>query len=113
MRGRTCCTEFTKGNKVTLQLVVHEGFREKVMRMAHETLMSGHLGTKKTLDRVAAEFFWPGICGDVARCCKSWDICQRTIQKGRVSKVPLGKLPLIYTPFKRVAVEILRKETVI
>ena len=98
--------EFTKGNKVTLQLVVPEGFREKVMRLAHETLMSGHLGTKKTLDRVVAEFFWPGICGDVARFCKSCDICQRTIQKGRVSKVPLGKLPLIDTPFKRVAVDI-------
>ena len=26
--------EFTKGNKVTLQLVVPEGFREKVMRLA-------------------------------------------------------------------------------
>ena len=96
--------EFTKGNKVTLQLVVPEGFREKVM--AHKTLMSGHLGKKKTLDRVVAEFFWPGICGDVARFCKSCDICQRTIQKGRVSKVPLGKLPLIDTPFKCVAVDI-------
>ena len=41
--------EFTKRNKVTLQLVVPEGFREKVMRLAHKTLMSGHLGTKKTL----------------------------------------------------------------
>ena len=68
--------------------------------------MSGHLGTKKTLDRVVAEFIWPGICGDVARFCKSCDICQRTIQKGRVSKVPLGKLPLIDTPFMRVAVDI-------
>ena len=33
-------------------------------------------------------------------------LCQRTIQKGRVTKVPLGKLPLIDTPFKRVAVDI-------
>ena len=48
--------EFTKGNKVTLQLVVPEGFFEKVMRLAHETLMSVHFGTKKTLDRVVAEF---------------------------------------------------------
>ena len=98
--------EFTKGNKVTLQLVVPEGFCEKVMRLAHETLMSGHLGMKKTLDRVVAEFFWPGICGDVARFCKSCNICQRTIQKGRVSKVHLGKLPFIDTPFKPVTVEI-------
>ena len=82
--------EFSKGNKTTLQLVVPEGFREKVMRLAHETLMYGHLGIKKTLDRVVAKFFWPGICGHVARFYKSCDICQRTIQKGRVSKVPLG-----------------------
>ena len=49
--------QFTKGNKVTLQLVIPEGFREKVWRLAHETLMSGHLGIKKTLDRVVSEFF--------------------------------------------------------
>ena len=42
----------------------------------------------------------------MARFCKSCDICQRTIQKGRVTKVPLGKIPLIDIPFKRVAVDI-------
>ena len=76
--------EFNKGNKVTLQLVVPEGFREKVMRLAHETLMSSHLGTKETLDRVVSEFVWPGICGEVARFCKSCDIC-----KGQFRKVGL------------------------
>ena len=98
--------QFTKGNKLTLQFVIPESFREKVLRLAHETLMSGHLGIKKTMDRVLTEFFWPGVCGDVSRFCKSCDICQRTIQKDRVTKVPLGKLPLIDTPFKRVAVDI-------
>ena len=83
--------------------MIPEGFREKVLKLAHKTLMSGHLGIKKTLDRVVSECFCPGVCGDVARFCKSCDICQRTIQKGRVTKVPLGKMPLIDTPFKRVA----------
>ena len=99
--------QFTKGNKVTLQLVVPEGFREKVLRLAHQTLLTEHLSIKKTLDKVVSEFFFcPGVCGDVARFCKSCDICQRTIRKGRVTKVPLGKLPLIDTPFKRVAIDI-------
>ena len=89
--------QFTKGNKVTLQLVIPECFREKVLRLVHETLLTEHLGIKKTLNRVASELFWPGICGDVARFCKSCDICQRTIRKGRVTTVPLGKLPLIDT----------------
>ena len=42
----------------------------------------------------------------MARFCTSCDICQRTIQKGLVTKVPLGKLPLIDTPFKRVSVDL-------
>ena len=75
--------QFTKGNKLTLQLVIPESFREKVLKLAHETVMSGHLGIEKTVDRVLPEFFWPGVCGDVSRLCKSCDICQRTIQKGR------------------------------
>ena len=87
--------QFTKGNKVTLQLVVPVGFREKVLRLAHETLLTEHLGNKKTLVRVYLSccffffcfVFWPGVCGDVARFCKSCDICQRTIRKGRVTKV--------------------------
>ena len=98
--------QFTKGNKLTLQLVIPESFHEKVLRLAQETLMSSHLGIKQTMDRVLTEFFWPGVCDDVSRFCKSCDICQRTIQKGRVTKVPLEKLPLIDTPFKRVAVDI-------
>ena len=98
--------QFTKGNKVTLQLVVPEGFCEKVLRLAHETLLTEHLDIKRTLDRVVSEFFWLGVCGDVARFCKSCDICQRTIWKRRVTKVPLGKLPLIDTSFKRVSVQL-------
>ena len=43
--------QFTKGNEVTLQLVVPVGFREKVLRLAHETLLTEHLGIRKTLDR--------------------------------------------------------------
>ena len=41
--------QFTKGNKVTLHLVVPEGFREKVLRLAHETLLTEHLGIKKNI----------------------------------------------------------------
>jgi len=40
------------------------------------------------------------------RYCRSCDICQRTVTKGRVSKLPLGKMALIDLPFKRVAVHL-------
>ena len=50
-----------------MQLVIPESFREKVLRLAHETLMSGHSGIKKTMDRALTEFVWPGVSGDVSR----------------------------------------------
>ena len=49
--------QFTKGNKVTLQLVVPEGYREKVLRLAHETLLTEHLGIKKHWTELYLSFF--------------------------------------------------------
>ena len=88
------------------QVLVPEKFRQTVMRVAHDSIMGGHLGVNKTMDRVMAEFYWPSVNGDLRRFCRSCDICQRTVQKGRVPRVPLKTMPIIDVPFKRVAVDI-------
>ncbi len=88
------------------QLVVPKTLRTTVMKVAHESIMAGHLGVKKTTDRVLSEFYWPGVGSDITRFCRSCDICQKTVSKGHITKVPLGTMPLIDTPFKRVAVDI-------
>ena len=41
------------------QLVVPNNLRQRVLNLAHESIMSGHLGVKKTLDRVLSQFVWP------------------------------------------------------
>ena len=76
------------------------------MHLAHESISGGHLGIKKTTDKVISNFYWPGIQADIRRYCQSCDICQRTIQKGRVTNVPLGTTPLIDSPFERVAIDL-------
>ena len=76
------------------------------MSVNHESAFSGHLGAKKTEVRILPNFFWPGLRQDVIRFCRSCDVCQRTVKRGSVRKVPLGSMPLIDTPFKRVAVDI-------
>ncbi|XP_037774704.1 uncharacterized protein LOC119571495 [Penaeus monodon] len=88
------------------QVVVPTPLRSQVMDVAHCSLMGGHLGTRKTKDRVLSNFFWPGCAADVRRFCQSCDVCQRTVKRGTVPKVPLQKTPLIDTPFKRVAVDL-------
>ena len=74
--------------------------------MNHESAFSGHLGAKKTEVRILPNFFWPGLRQNVIRFCRSCDVCQRTIKKGIVRKVPLGSMPLMDMPFSRVVVDI-------
>ena len=65
------------------------------------------MGVKTTTDKIQKAFYWPGIQGDVSRHCKSYDICQKTVNKGSVLKVPLQKMPLIHMPFKRVSIDLI------
>ena len=102
---RECQTERPLQGKVS-QLVVPEAYRKFVLKIAHDGLMSGHQGIGRTTEKVMNQFFWPGLTEDVKHYCRSSDICQRTIQKGKVGKVPLGKMPRIDEPFKRVTVDL-------
>lgn len=88
------------------QHVVPKSLRDQVLKTAHYTAMAGHLGQRKTRERVWQEFFWSGMLGDIRRYVASCDIYQRTIHKGRVRKTTLGRMPIIDTPFKRVAVDL-------
>ncbi len=96
---------FNNGKEVR-QVVVPKVLRQQVLVLVHDCITSGHLGVKRTMDRVLSNFFWPGLGGDVERYCRSCDVCQRTVQKGKVQRVPLENLPTIDTPFKRVGVDI-------
>jgi hypothetical protein len=78
--------------KLFNQLVVPEQFRNTVMRLAHESVLSGHLATRRTLAKVLSEFYWPGVSSDVKRFCQSCDICQRTVSKSKVVRAPLGQM---------------------
>ena len=69
--------------------------------------MAGHLAIKRTIQKVLSEFFWPGINSDIKRFCQSCDICQHTIPKGKIVKAPLGKMPRIDVPFRRVATDLI------
>ena len=95
-----------KGSVVHKQLVLPHSLRELVLEVAHDSILGGHLATKKTYNRVTSNFFWPGAYYDVSRYCQPCDICQRTIPKGRCGKTPLVAMPIIGEPFARVAIDL-------
>ncbi|CAB0043783.1 unnamed protein product [Trichogramma brassicae] len=60
------------------RLVVPAEQRERVLTESHcLTSSSGHLGAKKTYDRLACEYWWPGMWYAVEEYCNSCDVCQR------------------------------------
>ena len=78
-----------------------------MVSLAHDTLLAGHRGAGKTRSRVQQEFYWPGVHDYITRYVASCDLCQRNVSKVTVAKVPMGKLPLVGTPFSMICVDII------
>ena len=94
--------------KEVRQLVVPNSLSDKTMEIAHDSFVGGHMGIKKTSDKILlSNFLWPGLKDDVKRFCRSCDVCQKTVNKGQVSRVPLQITPVIHEPFKRVAIDLI------
>ncbi|XP_076465997.1 uncharacterized protein LOC143297483 [Babylonia areolata] len=88
------------------QICVPRPLSSTVLRLGHEAPMSGHLGFRRTQQRIFPHFYWPGMCGDIKCFVLSCNRCQKTVSKGQVPRVPLVKMPLMTEPFSRVAVDI-------
>ena len=96
-----------KHGAVLRQVVLPKSLRNHVMTVAHDSIVGGHLGIRKTKERVMSNFYWPGLEGDITRYCRSCDICQRTTKKTALHRAPLQNIPVVDVPFKRVAIDII------
>ena len=95
------------GGEPMRQVMVPKKLRKSVMDLGYASIMGGHMGIKKTTDKIMSSFYWPGIHSDVTHFCRSCDVCQKTTPRGRVPKVPLQGMPLVDMPFKRVAIDLI------
>ncbi|GFT51574.1 retrovirus-related Pol polyprotein from transposon opus [Trichonephila clavipes] len=60
------------------QLVIPKCRRTEVLKLAHTSVFSSHMGPKKTLKRIKYSFFWEGLRADVKKFCESCKACQLT-----------------------------------
>ncbi len=74
------------------QIVVPQVYRSEVLSIGHDSPMAGHLGVRKTRDRILRHFWWPSVRKDVAQHCRSCHVCQ-------VVGKPNQKIPA--APFQR------------
>ncbi|GFW43376.1 retrovirus-related Pol polyprotein from transposon opus [Trichonephila clavipes] len=60
------------------QLVIPKCRRTEVLKLAHTSVFSSHMGPKKTLERIKYSLFWQGLRSDVKKFCESCKECQLT-----------------------------------
>lgn len=97
---------YTKpSGEVIQQIVLPSKLRGTVLSLGHDIPLAGHLGNKKTRDRIMQHFFWPGIFNDIAEYCRSCPDCQIGTSKGRVPRAPLISIPPMDEPFQRIAID--------
>ena len=59
----------------------------------HNSIISGHLGRKKTLEKLLQRFFWYGVREDVYMwIIKLRDVCATIKPLHKVPRAPLGKM---------------------
>nr|XP_050028168.1 uncharacterized protein LOC126523615 [Dermacentor andersoni] len=57
------------------QLVVSTKYREDLLSVCHRNSWSGHLGIKKSKERLLLEYYWSGCFKDVENFVRSCDAC--------------------------------------
>jgi hypothetical protein len=92
--------------QVVHQIVVPKVYREQVISIAHDSPMAGHLGVRKTHDRIMNHFWWPTLRKDVSEYCRSCHTCQVVGKPNqKIPSAPLKPIPAFDEPFSRVIVD--------
>ena len=88
-------------------LYVPEALRQDVLFACHDHLLSGgHLGVKKTFEKLRSRYYWTNMFKSVEDWCRSCVTCL-----GRKNPAPLSQpttpLPIPANPFEMVSVDVL------
>ena len=86
------------------QLVLPQKCRKVVLRLANNIPLAGHLGIRKTRARVLQRYYWPGVFTDIAKYCRTCEVCQRS-QPRRPTKVKMITMPIVVKPFQQIAMD--------
>ena len=57
------------------QLCLPQSRRVKVLKLAHDSVFGGHMGEKKTRERIRLSFYWPGLRQSVHDDVSSCTLC--------------------------------------
>jgi len=75
-----------------------------LLKYFHDGMLSGHLGARKTLQRIAVNFWWPKMRGEIFQYMRKCDLCQRA-KPAQDTRVGLHSAIPCTRPMERVFVD--------
>ena len=88
------------------ELVVPETWRNDIVKMFHADPGAGHMGVKRTVERIRSRAYWPRVTETVKRFCERCEQCQKKKTPAKSPKAPI-KTNVSGTPNERVQIDIL------
>ena len=98
--------EERNGTRYVDRIAERESYSNEILRVGHTIPLSGHMGSKKTVERIAAHFSWPSLSFDVRKYCATCPQCQVVARKLKSKRAPLRPVDIVTEPFKKIAIDI-------
>jgi hypothetical protein len=80
------------GTAEYVQIIVPERFKREILKHMHNSLLSGHMGCKKTKAKILQRYYWYNLKLDVKIWVRKCDICAADKRPPKKPKAPLGSI---------------------
>ena len=88
------------------QIIIPKDLRETVLQYCHDSVIGGHFGVRKTLEKVRQKYYLAGLYTYIEQYVRSCDICSRRKAPPRTKRCPMTLTGSGY-PMERIATDIL------
>ena len=92
---------------VRAQLLVPSANREELLRAFHDSAHGGgHLGVKKTAEKISERFYWPRWRASITAYCKECQLCDQRKQPSTTPKAELVSSSEL-NPMQQIEIDVL------
>jgi hypothetical protein len=87
------------------QIIVPSRLQSLVLHDVHDAETAGHLGIRKTFDKLIRKYYWTSCHKDTVEYCKTCEVCQKRNNPSTTARAPMISIP-VHRAFQRVAIDI-------
>ena len=87
-----------------IQMLIPIDLRSTILKQLHDS--AGHMGVKRTMERVRRRYYWPGYESDIERWIREREQCQKGNNPQPLPQAPLGTISASY-PFEKISWDIM------